>query len=277
MNYKQLVTIIITTHNREDILPRAIDSVISQTYKNIEIVIVDDGSIDNTESIVKKYMKEHKYIIRYIKHEKALGGNVARNHGIYIANGEFIAGLDDDDAFHPKRIELLIKHYSDDYSLITSNDIIVDDDNNESSTKKPKIITLDRMLHENVVGNQVLIKKDRILSLGGFDEKLSASQDYDMWLRVIKKYGNALVVQEGLQYIYISNSIKRISSVGNKKFSGYFNFYKKHKQLFGIHARRQQLARMYKTRDKKMSLRTLYILFSVYTLKYYIKNLKHFT
>ncbi len=267
----KIVSVVIPTHNRENLLPRAIESVLAQTYKNIELIVVDDASQDNTQQLVNEYMKKHNNI-KYIKHEKAMGGNVARNAGIRAASGIFIAGLDDDDAFHPSRIELLIKNYSDDYSLITSDDTMVNDNRRESTTKKPKIITLDRMLYENTVGNQVLVKKDRILSLGGFDEDLSASQDYDMWLRVIEKYGNALVVKQGLQYIYISNSIKRISSVGNKKFSGYFNFYKKHKQLFGRQARKHQLARMYKTRNKKMSLCTLYILLSSYSIKEYIKS-----
>jgi glycosyltransferase involved in cell wall biosynthesis len=273
MFQKTLVSIIITTHNREILLPRAIDSVLQQTYENIELIIVDDASKDNTQKIIKEYMDKYPTTIKSIKHEKPMGGNVARNAGIKLASGTFIAGLDDDDAFHAKRIECLIKAYEDKYSLITSNDIIVTDDGKEKIINKPKIITLKRMLNENTVGNQVLVKKERLIALGGFDESLSASQDYDMWLRVIKKYGNALVLQEGLQYIYISNSTKRISSAGNKKFSGYFNFYKKHKKLFTKRNRKQQLARMYKTRNKKMSIKTLRILCSVYTIKEQIKLL----
>jgi glycosyltransferase involved in cell wall biosynthesis len=266
------VSIIITTHNREKLLPRAINSVLAQTYDNLEIIIIDDASIDNTEKIIKKYIDKNPKI-KYIKHKKSMGANVARNVGIKLASGLFIAGLDDDDAFHPKRIELLVKNYSDDYSLVTSNDIMVNNSGYKKTTTKPKTITLEKMLNANIIGNQVLIKRERLLALDGFDEALTASQDYDMWLRVVEKYGKALVVQKGLQYIYISSTTRRISSIGNKKFSGYFNFYKKHKKLFSKKNRKQQLARMYKTRNKKMSFYTLLVLFSPYTVKEQIKLL----
>jgi glycosyltransferase involved in cell wall biosynthesis len=210
-----------------------------------------------------------------VHHEVALGGNVARNSGIKVAEGEFIAGLDDDDEFTSDRIECLMKNQSENYSLITSDDLMVCGEKIINKTNKPKIITLKHMLKENVVGNQVLIRKDRLLALNCFDEKLTASQDYDMWIRVIQQYGDAYVVKKGLQKIHVSNEINRISSVGAKKFSGYFCFYKKHKKLFSKNDRKQQLARLYKTRNKKMTCQTLFTLFSIYSIKQYVKTFRN--
>lgn len=264
-----LVSIIITTHNRGDILKRAINSAINQSYKNIEIIIVDDGSTDNTEFVVKEYIDSHPNIY-YIKHDIPKGANTARNMGIRNAKGIYVAGLDDDDEFMPQRIELLTNAYSDKYSLIAANDILIIE-NKEKITNKPNIITLALMRKENVINNQILVKKDRILEIGGFDEKLAASQDYDMWIRIMKKYGDAFVVKTPLQKIYISNSVKRIST-GSKKFSGYFNFYKKHKKIFTIDDKKYQLARLYRIRNKRISFSTFLTLFNFYTLKQYVRQ-----
>lgn len=265
-----LVSIIITTHNRGDILKRAINSAINQSYKNIEIIIVDDGSTDNTEFVVQEYIASHPNIY-YIKHDIPKGANAARNMGIRSAKGIYVAGLDDDDEFMPQRIELLINAYSDKYSLIAANDILIINNNKEKITNKPSIITLALMRKENVINNQILVKKDRILEIGGFDENLAASQDYDMWIRIIKKYGDAFVVKTPLQKIYISDSVKRIST-GSKKFTGYFNFYKKHKKLFTNDDKKYQLAKLYRIRNKKISFSTLLTLLNFYTFKQYIRQ-----
>ena len=106
-----LVTVIITTYKRPDKIERAIDSVINQTYPNIELIVVDDNIKDTqerkeTEKIVERYSN-----IRYIKNEKNLGGALSRNVGIKEANGEFISFLDDDDKYKPTKIEEEYKCY----------------------------------------------------------------------------------------------------------------------------------------------------------------------
>jgi glycosyltransferase involved in cell wall biosynthesis len=266
-----LVSVLITTHNRADLLPRAIESVLKQTYKNIELIIIDDGSKDNTNQIVDMYIDKYKHI-KYIKHDKPLGANKARNNGIKLANGFFIAGLDDDDEFLPTRIEELIRNYTDEYSLVTSNDLLIFDNGKEKSTRKPQVVTLDLMLNENCIGNQVLVKKEYLTSTNGFDENLTASQDYDMWIRIIQKYGNAKVIKKDLQKMYLSNNIKRISNTNSKKFSGYFNFYKKFKNLMNRKQRKRHLSMLYFIRNKEMSFKVFNILLSIYTIKQLIKK-----
>ncbi len=106
MKNNHLVSVIITTANRASLLSRAIDSVLNQTYKNFEIIIANDASTDNTESIIKNYQDKYNNI-KHIKHKKPMGANVGRNNAIQASLRDFIAGLDDDDEFTPDRFETL--------------------------------------------------------------------------------------------------------------------------------------------------------------------------
>ena len=92
-NIIKLVSAIITTHNRAELLTRAIESVLGQTYQEMEVIVVDDASTDNTSDVCAKY--PIKYI--YIPEAESQGGNYARNLGIRAAKGEYCAFLDDDD------------------------------------------------------------------------------------------------------------------------------------------------------------------------------------
>ena len=108
---KKLITVIITTYNRSRDIERAINSVLNQTYKKIELIVVDDNANnpeerEKTEQIVKKYEN-----VKLIKNEKNLGGALSRNVGIKNAKGEFIAFLDDDDVYEETKIEKQYKCY----------------------------------------------------------------------------------------------------------------------------------------------------------------------
>lgn len=97
-----LVSVVIPTYNRAHIIGRTIDSVIQQSYKNLEIIIVDDGSKDNTEEVINN-IKDPR--IRYIRNETNQGASITRNNGVAAANGEYVAFLDSDDVWLPKKVE----------------------------------------------------------------------------------------------------------------------------------------------------------------------------
>ena len=101
---KPTVSVIIPTYNRAKLLPRAIKSVLNQTFKDFEVIIVDDGSTDNTEEVINEFQKHNKRI-KYIRHEKNKGAAAARNTGIKIAQGEYIAFQDSDDEWLPNKLE----------------------------------------------------------------------------------------------------------------------------------------------------------------------------
>ncbi len=269
-DYFPLVSIIVTTFNREKLIIRALESIFTQTYPNIEIIIVDDASMDNTEEVIKNYQKIHSNII-YIKQDVSKGANVGRNSGIKASTGEFIAGLDDDDEFTPDRIEILMSNYEDKFSLVTTKNIIELSYNRKKYQKGKEVITLDDMLYQNEVGNQVLVKKERLFEVGLYDESLTACQDYDMWVRLIQKFGPAKSLNKYTQIIYANHNENRISNPNSKKkFKGYFNFYKKFKSIMNKKQKIAQLTIITLNLNRKISLKKFLTLDSKKLLKKFI-------
>lgn len=250
MKSSPLVSAIITTHNRADLLPRAIWSVFNQSYPAIELIVVDDGSEDQTPGVIADFQKKHS--IHLIRNEKALGSCKARNQGIEHAQGDFIVGLDDDDEWHADRITTLLKEYDDAYACITSNDKLISA-NRSVVWHKKKIIHLNDLLFSNHVGNQVLAKRERVLSLGGYDESLEAAQDYDLWIRLCEKYGPINTISKPLQNIYRDHEVDRISNP-QTQFRGYFEFYKKHKHKMSTQQKKYQLFNIRRAQGKATSL-----------------------
>ena len=113
MNNQPVFSVIIPTYNREKLLKRAIDSIISQTYKNFELIIVDDGSIDHTEELVENYKDDR---IIYIYKENG-GQNSALNKGIESAKGEYIGFCDSDDSWLSNKLEKHIAKYNSDEDI----------------------------------------------------------------------------------------------------------------------------------------------------------------
>lgn len=248
-----LVSAIIPTRNRSKLLLRALQSVVSQTYSLLEVIVVDDGSTDNTESVVNNFQQNH--LLQYIKNEVPQGASKARNIGIEAANGKFIAGLDDDDEWHKDRISEMIAAYSNEYSCITSDTTMVFP-KGEAVWKKKEVIDLNTLLFTNQVGNQVLVKRERLLAVGGFDTNLKAAQDYDLWIRLCEKYGSVKNVQKPLQTIYINHDAERISD--HSSFEGYLQFYKKHKLRMNRKQRKYQLYKIRRAQGKKVPIKDFF-------------------
>ena len=113
------VSVYIPTKNRPFMLKRAIDSVLSQDYPNVEVVVSDDGSTDNTPEFMNDYCNQHDNVI-YIRSETSKGACHARNKAILASSGEFITGLDDDDRFTPDRIRYFVEAYRPGDSFLCS-------------------------------------------------------------------------------------------------------------------------------------------------------------
>lgn len=102
-----LISVVIPTCNRERVLPISLESVIHQTYDNLQVIVVDDGSEDNTEAVVEGYQNPK---IQYVRHPRNMGGAVARNTGIDLAQGDYIAFIDSDDAWVPDKLKVQYAH-----------------------------------------------------------------------------------------------------------------------------------------------------------------------
>ncbi|UCE59589.1 MAG: glycosyltransferase family 2 protein [Phycisphaerales bacterium] len=140
-----VVSVIIPTYNREALLPRALDSVVGQTFPDWQIVLVDDGSTDNTQAVADRYGKRLKDRFIYIRQEHA-GCAAARNHGIEVARGHFIAFLDSDDEYLPNKLErqLALFDQRKDLGLVYSDYSYVDLDGVRHKSAFDTVSTLAR-------------------------------------------------------------------------------------------------------------------------------------
>ena len=188
MNYTPLVTAIITTHNRNDLVGRAIESVLHQTYKNLECIVVDDASIVSAEAVCRKYSVEFIYIPK----AESKGGNHARNVGIKAAKGEYIAFLDDDDYWLPTKIEkqvaLIIEKQC---ALVYSNakaEIV--QGNNVTYMEYSLDYTKRGDMHEKIfmsiccLNITILVEKQKLFEVGLFDEDVRFWQEYELTMRL---------------------------------------------------------------------------------------------
>jgi len=185
------VSIVIPTYNRADFLPKAMQSVLNQTYRDWEMIIVDDGSTDNTEEVVKGYKESG---IRYIAHKSNLGISAARNTGIKNSKGKYIALLDSDDEWFPEKLSCQMKIFQEKdlkYGVVCTSGYMIKDDKVISVKAIPNDLDdfYKIFLFKNVIwSSSVLIRKECFEKLGLFDEHLKSCEDWEMWIRISKYY-----------------------------------------------------------------------------------------
>jgi glycosyltransferase involved in cell wall biosynthesis len=187
------VTVVISTYNRQDRIRRAMESVLSQTFQDFELIVVDDRSTDRTREVVQSF---HDPRLRYVCHEANKGGPAARNTGIKLAKGRYIALLDDDDEWLPLKLEKQVRKMRE--SPACTGVIYVGSEIYDERQKRVVKIyepryrgnVYQRLLLSTIlssVGN-VLVRKECFDEVGLFDEELSSCQDWDMWLRIAARF-----------------------------------------------------------------------------------------
>ncbi len=189
------VSIIIPTFNRAHLLPRTITSVLSQTFKDFELIIVDDGSTDNTREIVKEFQKEDSRI-KYIWQKNSGGPASPRNTGIKNSLGEYIAFLDSDDEWLPEKLEKQIglSLSQKELKIIGCNCWKIKNAQKKKHKIQENILKKDpfsKMLEGCcfITSPSSVIVPAKIFSkVGLFDEKIKVSDDWDMWIRILKNY-----------------------------------------------------------------------------------------
>jgi len=215
-----LISVVIPTHNRKDLLPRAIKSAQNQTYGNIEIIVVSDGSTDGTDEIMKE-IESHDNRITYISYKPGKGGNYARNTGIKAAKGEYVAFLDDDDEWHSDKLEKQINIVKSDPSIglicCGINSITEGVDYVTKYIPPAEYDSSKLILMKNCIGSTttVMVKKDIFEQSGLFDEELGALQDYDLWIRICQ-HTHVGVVKESCVEYYNYKSSNQVSQYTDK-------------------------------------------------------------
>ncbi len=184
-----LVSVIIPTYNRGWILKETIDSVLAQDFTDFELIVVDDGSTDNTQSILSSY-KEDIVVLR----QDNKGVSSARNRGIVSASGQFIAFLDSDDLWLSQKLSVQVDFFNTnpDALICQTEEKWIRNGIRVNPKKRHKKLSGDIFEHSLylclVSPSAVMIRRSLFEKAGMFDETLPACEDYDMWLRISCRY-----------------------------------------------------------------------------------------
>lgn len=224
-----LVSVYIPTRGRPNLLRRALGSALCQTYSAIEVLVAVDGPDSDTHDALAPFASDPR--VRIIARESQGGACRARNDAIRAARGELITGLDDDDELRPDHLRSLVD------LLLQSGAPFVATSNLILRPEGPIVrhafsgpITLDSLLSENVVGNQVLTRTAYLRELGGFDPTMPAWQDYDLWVRLAARYGTGFKTDSRSYLQHQEHGAERISD-GARIKRAHARFVEKHARL----------------------------------------------
>lgn len=220
-----MISVIICTYNRADLLPKAIASVLSQSYQDFELIIIDDASTDNTRNVIQDDSR-----IKYYKNEKNLGISKSRNLGVSLSSGEYIAMLDSDDYWlDNNKLQKQLDLISGDnkIGLVGTGIVLVDEQG--SKIKEDIFETSDDLIRQRILlknqfaQSSVLFRKEAFSS---YDESLVVCEDLDLWLKVGKQFKLANLQEPLTAYLVHSGGIskaskKRIALVTDKVISRY--------------------------------------------------------
>ena len=223
-----LVSVVLPTFNRSRLLIDALDSVVHQTYSPIEVIVVDDGSQDDTKARFDAWaLKQDATLKATYIYQQNQGGNVARNRGIEAAQGQFVAFLDSDDLWHPEKLQSQISVFSDEpefgavYCGVRHVDAETGAITEPSSRAYPSGQLLEQMLVKDVTAptSTYVVRREVFDEVGLFDTSLKARQDWDMWIRVAARYPIGCVAKPMVDFR--DHAGPRTASNPQKEIDGY--------------------------------------------------------
>lgn len=205
MSEELLVSVIIPTYNRSNLIRRAVESVIQQSYQNLEILVIDDASLDNTAEVIEK-MRDSR--IRYIRHQTNRGGSATRNTGIDAAKGEYIAFLDSDDIWFPNKIKTQVaamKNHPDPKKVVVYTQFTYKADGQTYTVpnrgKKENESLADYLFinEGEIMTSTVLLSRELSVAIK-FRPDLKKHQDWDLYLRLEQIGVNFYLINESLLF-----------------------------------------------------------------------------
>ena len=229
MNRELPVTVLMSTHNDERYIEEAIVSILQQTLKDFEFLIIDDASTDGTPDILDKYRREDSRI-RLVRNENNLGLTKSLNIGLKLAKGKYIARMDGDDISHPGRLEHQYVYMTSNSGcdFLATEGVLIGE-----SGRRLKDIRIDfKGLPQKeyilnygspFIHSSMMFSKHKILEMGGYDESYKTRQDLELWLRIIYsgmeisvlkrpliklRYHSRSLSQEGIENLYLNVMIR---------------------------------------------------------------------
>lgn len=184
------VSVVIATRNYGQYLAEALRSVLDQTWRDLEVLVIDDGSTDDTPAIVRPFLADPR--VRYHRTD-GLGQSRAKNLGIQLSRAPLIAFLDGDDAWAPNKLALQVPLFdATTVGIVYSRRSMMDDNGNELTTPTARLVhgyIYDHLLERNpICFSSVVVRRAVFEAVGVFDPNLSLAIDYDLWLRVARHF-----------------------------------------------------------------------------------------
>lgn len=256
-NDSMLVSCIIPTHNRAQLLSRAVESVLNQTYRNIELLIIDNASSDETKSLALSYVSKDNRV-RYLYYSKSANAAATRNFGFAHITGKYVAFLDDDDEWLPIKIEQQLK-YADLYSVIGCRYYNFHSSFRRLSLVKQKTqdflnknlpdireLTVSDLLRDNsgLSPTTILMRSEYFGQLHGFDEDLVGPEGRDLFLRLTSNFGKAAVLNERLAIRHAEHNLGSITTKPALIEGAWKEFYK-NQHLMNAEQQRYRLIQIY--------------------------------
>jgi glycosyltransferase involved in cell wall biosynthesis len=238
-----MISVVIPTYNGSGTVSRAIQSVLNQTTSNFELIVVDDASTDNTGEVIDSFDDKR---IKHLQHKENSGAPAKpKNTGIKEAQGKYIAFLDHDDEWRPKKLEKqakLLESRSSKLGVVACNVFDVYENKqkrvkykiNKNVCRNPLLEILDKsFIHSS---SSAMVKAKVLDDVGGFDENMKVSDDWELWLRIFKKYNFDFVDDFLVKYHFHKDNLSSRSS--HKKANDIVYMIEKHKNLYKQHQKK---------------------------------------
>lgn len=232
MKDQNLVSIVISAYNAENTIVETLESVVAQTYENIETIIVDDGSTDGTLELVKQSVKDKPSMHVYAKENEGVAA--ARNYGFQYVKGKYLLFLDADDLIDSRFVELSMDIYREQPEVdIVTTQIRHFERVNNVFAHAP--FSLENILKGNCFVITSMIKSDAFKEIGMFDVSMPFHEDWEMWIRMTEKYNNVVRIDEPLFWYRKRSSEDSLCDLNDKdniSDQSHFYLYTKHYKRF---------------------------------------------
>lgn len=204
-NSGKLVSVIMPVYNRQNLVSASVDSVLQQTYSPVELILINDGSTDDTAKVLDGYAERYPEQIKVI-HQQNTGQVVARNNGITLAKGEYVAFLDSDDTWLADKLLKQMPLFQSGVGLVYSGIYEVAEDGHVLSEIIPPIdmrgdIFYKLLVKNGMTGGSVVISHEALDDVGLFDANLKAAENWDLWIRITKKYKADFIAEPLVCYL----------------------------------------------------------------------------